>query len=448
MALIDKLKAIADGFRSSRGTTDELTLDDMAVLASEKVGGGESGENKLAKVIDRTATEVTASDLEGVTKIGNCAFYNAITMTSIEIPNSVTSIGDDAFSSCSSLTSVTIGNSVTSIGYYAFSGCSKLTSIIIPNSVTRIGYSAFYGCNSLTSIEIPNSTTYLGHSVFSGCSGLTSVTIGSGITDIKNALFSGCKNLTSITINAETAPTLSSQNAFGSVPASCIFYVKNLDSYNSTNWVAIRDQYIFVEIVEPSVGLAYTLNSDGASYSVSGIGTCTDTDIVIPDTYEGLAVTKIGTNAFDGKKSLTSVKIPNSVTSINGYAFRHCEGLASIDIPNSVTSIGIYAFSYCKSLTNIEIPESVTSIGYDAFSYCKLAKVTIPSGVTNIAGAMFRACPLESVTINTDTAPTLESTYAFLAVPTTCVFYVKNLDSYNSTNWVDIRDRYTFIEKE
>jgi hypothetical protein len=86
--------------------------------------------------------------------------------------------------------------------------------------------------------------------VFASCGGLTSVTIGSGITDIKSKLFRDCKQLTSITINTETAPTLSSVDAFTNVPTTCVFYVKNLDSYNSTNWVAIRDQYTFVEIEE------------------------------------------------------------------------------------------------------------------------------------------------------------------------------------------------------
>lgn len=68
------------------------------------------------------------------------------------ILNSVTSIGDYAFSDCSSLTSVEIPNSVTTIGQYAFECCSNLTSVTIPNSVTHIGYYAFSECSNLTSI--------------------------------------------------------------------------------------------------------------------------------------------------------------------------------------------------------------------------------------------------------------------------------------------------------
>ena len=95
-------------------------------------------------------TSVTISD--GVTSIGNYAFYNCSSMTSVTIPNSVTSIGERAFFRCSSLTSVTIGNSVTSIEDYAFEWCSSLTSVTIPNSVTSIVEYAFAWCSSLTSI--------------------------------------------------------------------------------------------------------------------------------------------------------------------------------------------------------------------------------------------------------------------------------------------------------
>ena len=85
-----------------------------------------------------------------VAAIGDWAFRDGTSLTSITIPDSVTSIGEYAFYGCSSLKSVVIPDSVTSIGYFAFDGCKSLTSIVIPNSVTSIGYGAFSDCTSLT----------------------------------------------------------------------------------------------------------------------------------------------------------------------------------------------------------------------------------------------------------------------------------------------------------
>ena len=75
-------------------------------------------------------------------------------ITNLAIPNGVTSIGNDAFWDCSGLTSVTIPNSVTSIGDYAFNLCSGLTSVTIPNSVTSIGDDAFEGVDISTVISL------------------------------------------------------------------------------------------------------------------------------------------------------------------------------------------------------------------------------------------------------------------------------------------------------
>ena len=87
----------------------------------------------------------------------------------------VTSIGNEAFRDCKSLTSITIGNGVTSIGGNAFLFCS-LTSITIPDSVTSIGDSAFFSCSRLTSITIPDSVTSIGRKAFYACTSLTAVT--------------------------------------------------------------------------------------------------------------------------------------------------------------------------------------------------------------------------------------------------------------------------------
>ncbi len=153
---------------------------------------------------------------------------------------------------------------------------------------------------------------------------------------------------------------------------------------------------------EGSKGLSYSVNSDNLTCTVTGIGTCTDKDIVIPGkTANGYKVTSIGKYAFQNCSGLTSVTIPDSVTSIGEQAFYDCSGLTSVTIPDSVTSIGGHAFFCCDSLTSVTIPDGVTSIGEWAFYGCSgLTSVTIPNSVTSIGEYAFQNCSgLTSVTI-------------------------------------------------
>ena len=179
-------------------------------------------------------TSITIPD--SVTAIGYCAFDYCSSLTSVTIPDSVTTIGDYAFSRCFSLTSATIPDSVTSIGEGAFRYCSSLqefngkfasedgrcliidgtlnyfapaglTAYTIPDSVTTIGDYAFDDCSSLTSVKIPDSVTTIGEWAFSSCSSLESATIGDSVTTIGDYAFSECYDLTSVYCKAITPPT-------------------------------------------------------------------------------------------------------------------------------------------------------------------------------------------------------------------------------------------------
>ena len=348
----------------------------------------------------------------GVTSIGDAAFYQCSSLTSITIGNSVTSIGNYAFQYCSSLTSITIPNSVTSIGDYAFDNCSSLTSVTIPNSVTSIGRLAFSRCRSLVSMVIPGSVMRIGYGAFSRCSSLSSITIPNSVVSIGEALFVECSSLVSIVVESGN-PTYDSRE-------NCNAIIET-----ATNTLIAGCQSTIIPNNVTSIGY-------------SAFDGCTSlTSITIPE-----SVTSIGSRAFSGCTSLTSITIPNSVTSIGNGAFEGCSSLTSVTIPNSVTSIGNgafggcnklttpvynahcfaympnsyngaytipdgikqiagYAFSGCSSLTSITIPNSVTSIGEYAFYYCtSLASVTIPNSVTSIGESAFRACSsLNSITI-------------------------------------------------
>ena len=136
---------------------------------------------------------------EGITSIGDYAFYSLNKLNDVSLPDTVTSIGNYAFFSVS-LKQITIPDSVTSIGERAFSYCKSLTSITIPDSVTNIGDNAFSWCESLTSITIPDGVTRIENYAFWDCSSLTSITIPDGVTSIELGAFRHCSSLTSIMI--------------------------------------------------------------------------------------------------------------------------------------------------------------------------------------------------------------------------------------------------------
>lgn len=133
-------------------------------------------------------------------------------------------------------------------------------------------------------------------------------------------------------------------------------------------------------------------------YSYSG-------DIVVPQyvKYKDVVyvVTAIGSAAFSGFKSITSVTIPNSVTSIDSGAFSGCSGLTSIVIPDDVTTIGYNAFNGCSALPTISIPNNVKTISEGAFKNCtSLTSVSFGKGLTTIGQYAFCGCSsLPSVTI-------------------------------------------------
>ena len=204
-------------------------------------------------------------------------------------------------------------------------------------------------------------------------------------------------------------------------------------------------------------GLEYSLNSDGKTCTVIGIGTYPLSNVIIPESIDGYKVTAIGEKAFFELTNITSIDIPNTVKTIGTRAFYGCTGLTEITIPESVTSIGTQIFykadnlktvyynaSYrgtsdnpflstpsiekivfggklvpsdaCKnnvSLKIVEIKNSVTSIGIYAFYGCSsLTSINIPDSVTSIGNCAFYGCS-SLTSINIPYSVTSIGMYAF-----------------------------------
>ena len=193
---------IPEGIIASGICGDNLTwtLDSDGVLTISGTGdmydydGRNPWEDNYNELIKTIVLE------DGVTSIGECAFWVCDSLTSITIPDSVTSIGPWAFTSCASLTNITIPDSVISIGDSAFSSCTSLISITLPENLTSIGDSAFSGCTSLISITLPENLTNIDDFTFMSCKSLTSITIPDSVTNIGAYAFDECNLLANIEI--------------------------------------------------------------------------------------------------------------------------------------------------------------------------------------------------------------------------------------------------------
>lgn len=272
----------------------------------------------------------------GVTTIEDGTFFCCTNMQTITIPETVTSIGQSAFEGCNNLKSISIPNSVTSIGNKAFYECKKLENIIIPDGVTFIRFDTFNGCESLEWVSLPESVYYINQFAFKNCSSLKSIIIPSAVTDIAFAAFLHCDALTTVYYGGteDKWSTISIEGNNGCLNGVRKYYFSQTEpEKDGYFWHFDTDGVTPVSWGnEPnySYGLEYSLNSDGKGYTVVGMGDCIDKDLIIPSTHEGLPVTAIGENVFNGNTDITYVLIDRAVTSIGQGAFNLCSSLINV----------------------------------------------------------------------------------------------------------------------
>ncbi len=357
-----------------------------------------------------TITKVIVED--GITGIGYRTFADTA-IQSAQIADSVESIGDKAFYDCDSLTSVNISDSVTSIGSDMFYNCRSLENIEIPDGVTNISSNALYNCSSLTDIKIPESVTKIDSNAFYGCRSLTSVEYEStdkqwGRIDIAidgnaplltAALKCGGTELEKPLITPD--PEAAKSGTCGAADSDNVTW--EVDSNNVLTISGTGGIKNFYRNIPTPTGGGIT-DSTGpwpktvtkviVEEGVTSIGANAFRDCTrIQSIQIADSVKDIGEKAFYNCDSLESVNIPDSVTAIGYNAFYDCDSLESVNIPDSVTSISFYAFCDCSNLTDIKIPESVTEIGSYTFSGCRsLTDITLSGALTNIGKGAFYGC--------------------------------------------------------
>lgn len=269
--------------------------------------------------------------------IGEGAFQNNKSLTTVKIPDGVWDIGDNAFSGCVSLESVDFPKNLEYIGESAFEECSNLRTIKLPDNLTLIGNRAFY-LTSLESVTIPQKVNYIGEEAFARNFNLESLTFAH--TDkstvqlsIRDRAFEDCYMLT--TVNLPKCLT----NLGDEVFASC-------GSLESVSMPLIRDW-----------GRGTFQNCDKLkSFTFSGENLSGNGNFIIP------------AYTFSRCEALQSFVVPERVKRIEEYAFSNCTGLESVDL-GGTEWIGERAFQVCTALT---IPDfsNVFWVEEYAFYYC------------------------------------------------------------------------------
>ena len=261
-----------------------LNAIDATTFAYTKWLQDRQDENPLViirnKVLDGTQTTGDIVIPDGVTSIGNSAFYRNNKITSVRMPDSVTAIGSNAFYGCYRIEDLFLPAHLTEIGERAFEECQRIMEVRIPGSVQKIGDYAFLACIKLESAEIEEGVTEIGVCAFASCTKLSDIRVPHSITRIGN------------------------------------------DAFRETPWLEARQ--------ENTLACVNSFLFDGQK----AIGSVT-----VP-----AGVTCISDGAFEYNEQLTDIILPETLTRIERNAFCECSCLHEITIPAGVESIGEFAF--------------------------------------------------------------------------------------------------------
>ncbi len=381
-----------------------------------------------------------------VTSIGNYAFENETSVTSVTIPGSVTSIGADAFLG-SGLTSLAIGGAVTNIKSAAFAYCSSLTNVTISSGVASIGGNAFILDTRLTGIYILGNAPAADPTVFSGASGTVYYVPGTaGWTNTFGGLPAAPWYLPNPVILGSTYGLGVKSNGFGftvSWATNLSIIVEATTNPADLFWTPVATNTLsngFFHFSDPQWTNYSSRFYRLASTNVFTFFTASPTNGLVslavqfsPSNIDSLGNTIVGWHWNFGDGATSTAQNPSHIYTnpgifnpslvatnshggiVTGYgpqiatfsfltttnngaiAITGFAGtlVSDLTIPGTlsglpVTGIGPRAFYFCPGLTDVTIPDSITSIGDYAFDSCgSLSSVALGIGVANIGNFAF-----------------------------------------------------------
>ena len=299
------------------------------------------------------------------------------------IPNGVTSIGDEAFWAIYGLTSITIPYSVTNIGNRAFSACNLTDVYCEAEQIPNTGSDVF-------SDEIMPSATLHVPAVSLEAYKTTAPWSGFGrilpiiIDNTPNIIFADANVKAICVANWDT-------NGDGELSEAEAAAVTDLGTVfkNNTTITSFNELQYFTGLTEIN---------DYAFRNTIAL-----TSVIIPEN-----VTRIGKGSFGqlvdiGASNLVSVQLPDGLTEIDEDAFWECNKLKNINFPTSLRNIGECAF-HNTAIESLILPEGFLSLGYSACNFCSFLKsIYIPSTVTSIGEDAFSSCnALHSIVVSED----------------------------------------------
>ena len=285
---------------------------------------------------------------------------SAAEITKVVVEDGITNVGNFAFYGMTNLTEVELADSVTAIGAYSFKNCSSIEQITLPQNLIEIKDSAFYGCTRLANITIPAKVTKIGDYVFSRNVQLNQVKFEGSAPTIAAHAFSGVVAVVTYLSDDASWTSDMKKNYGGTLDWK---ESGEKQQCGKTAYWEVKDGTLTIS------GSGAVDNYDSAKQRPWNESSLEINKVVVED-----GITSVGDFAFYGMTNLAEIVLTDSVTSIGTYAFKNCSSLKEIILPKELTEIKDSAFYGCAKLTSIAIPEKVKKIGDYAFSRCTALK--------------------------------------------------------------------------